>query len=118
MTDLSQVTALVTGATSGLGLATARMFAAHGARVIASGRREERLSALRQEFDGRLHTIGLDVRDRQAVNEAVRSCPTGFAAIDVLINNAGLALGVEPAHEALIEKRGQRLAPSPLSRGR
>lgn len=103
MTDLAQMTAFVTGATSGFGLATARLFAAHGARVIAAGRREERLSALKQEFNDRLHTIGLDVRDHQAVNEAVRSLPDEFAEIDVLVNNAGLALGMEPAHEAVME---------------
>ncbi|WP_028079500.1 SDR family oxidoreductase [Solimonas soli] len=96
---------LVTGATSGFGAAIARRFIAEGHRVIAAGRRAERLQALAAEVSGlsgggRLHTVVLDVRDPPAVEAAIAELPAEFAAIDVLVNNAGLALGLKPAHEA------------------
>ncbi|MCU1258308.1 MAG: bifunctional NADP-dependent 3-hydroxy acid dehydrogenase/3-hydroxypropionate dehydrogenase YdfG [Bryobacterales bacterium] len=97
------MTVFVTGATSGFGDAIARRFARDGARVIAAGRRKERLDALRQDLGERVFPIVLDVRDRDAVFEAVAALPADFAAIDVLVNNAGLALGLEPAYEAKIE---------------
>lgn len=103
MTDVSDLTVLVTGATAGFGEATARRFAAEGARVIAAGRRADRLDALAAELGERLHTLKLDVRDREAVGEAVAGLPDEFAKIGVLVNNAGLALGLEPAHKADIE---------------
>ena len=88
----------VTGATSGFGAAIARRFAAEGHRIIAAGRRQDRLQALRQECGPtRLHPLTLDVRDRAAVNAAVAALPEDLSAIDVLVNNAGLALGLEPA---------------------
>jgi 3-hydroxy acid dehydrogenase / malonic semialdehyde reductase len=88
----------VTGATSGFGAAIARRFAAEGHHIIAIGRRQERLEALRQEFGAaKIHTVKLDVRDRAAVDAAVAALPTALSAIDILVNNAGLALGLEPA---------------------
>jgi 3-hydroxy acid dehydrogenase / malonic semialdehyde reductase len=94
------MTVLITGATSGFGEATARLLAKHGHRVVITGRRRDRLDRLAGELDGQAHAIVLDVRDEAAVMAAVAGLPREFAALDVLINNAGLALGLEPAHEA------------------
>lgn len=91
---------LITGATAGFGLAIARRFAADGARIIAAGRRADRLKALRVELGSACHTLTLDVRDRAGVAAAVAGLPADFAAIDLLVNNAGLAVGLEPAHQA------------------
>ena len=89
---------LVTGATSGFGLAIARRFAQAGYPIAAAGRRKERLQALVAELGAdRVHPIELDVRDRHAVEAAFAALPPGFAKIDVLVNNAGLAVGLEPA---------------------
>lgn len=93
----------ITGATSGFGAAAARKFAADGARLILTGRRGERLEALKKELKVPVHTIVLDVRDRAAVEQAVAGLPREFAAIDILVNNAGLALGIEPAHQASLD---------------
>lgn len=90
----------ITGATSGFGAACARQFAAHGWRLIVCGRRQDRLEALRAELAATvpIHTVPLDVRDEAAVDAAVAALPADFAEVDVLVNNAGLALGLEPAH--------------------
>lgn len=93
----------VTGATAGFGAAIARRFIKDGARVIAAGRRGERLDALRSEFGECLLPLLLDVCSRQAVEQSVSTLPAEFAAIDVLVNNAGLALGLGAAHEAEID---------------
>ncbi len=94
-------TVFITGATSGFGLECARLFVAQGARVVACGRRAERLAALQAELGaGVLHPLPLDVSDNDAVTHAVTSLPGEFAEIDVLINNAGGALGLSPFHEA------------------
>ncbi|HZR36573.1 MAG TPA: SDR family oxidoreductase [Nevskia sp.] len=93
----------VTGASAGFGAAIARRFIADGARVVATARRLERLKALRQELGERLLPVELDVRDRAAVERAVAALPAEFAAVDVLVNNAGLALGLQPAHKTEIE---------------
>ena len=91
----------VTGATAGLGAAIVRRFAGEGHRIVAAGRRPERLDALRAEFPGDVvHPLVLDVRDGAAVAAAVAALPPDLAAIDVLVNNAGLALGLAPAQEA------------------
>jgi len=87
----------VTGASSGFGAAIARRFAAEGHAVVAAARRAERLHELKKEFGARLLPLPLDVRDRAAVERAVTQLPPAFADIDVLVNNAGLALGLEPA---------------------
>ena len=89
----------VTGASAGFGAAIARRFAADGARVVATARRLERLQALRQELGDKLLPMELDVRDRGAVDRVVAGLPKDFADIDVLVNNAGLALGLQPAHK-------------------
>ena len=95
---------LVTGATAGFGLAIARRFAARGARVIAAGRRDERLQALRDELGAeRLLPLVLDVRDRAAVEAAIGGLPAEWAGITVCVNNAGLALGLAPAQEASLD---------------
>ena len=90
----------VTGATAGFGASIARRFAGEGARVAAAGRRTDRLDALKTELGERLLPVALDVRDRRAVERAFVELPAEFAAVDVLVNNAGLALGLAPAHEA------------------
>jgi 3-hydroxy acid dehydrogenase/malonic semialdehyde reductase len=92
----------VTGASAGFGAAIARRFAADGAKLTIAGRRTERLEALRKEIGGpsKVHLLTLDVRDREAVAKAVSELPKEFAEIDLLVNNAGLALGLEPAHRA------------------
>lgn len=92
---------LVTGATSGFGLAIARRFAQAGHTVVAAGRRRDRLQALVGELgDHAVHALELDVRDRRAVEDAVAGLPAAFADIAVLVNNAGLAVGLEPAQAA------------------
>jgi NADP-dependent 3-hydroxy acid dehydrogenase YdfG len=96
-------TALVTGATSGFGEAMARRLLAAGARVIATGRRAERLAALAKELaTDRLLTRELDVTDEASIAALLPSLPAEFAAIDILYNNAGLALGLNKAHEAAL----------------
>ena len=91
----------VTGATAGFGLAIARRFAADGSCVVAVGRRRDRLDALVAELGtDRALALPLDVADRQAVAAAVAGLPDAFAAVDVLVNNAGLARGLEPAQSA------------------
>lgn len=93
----------VTGATAGFGQSITRRFIATGHKVIASGRRAERLKELKDELGDNLYTVQLDVRNRAAIDEAIASLPAEWRNIDVLVNNAGLALGVEPAHKANIE---------------
>jgi 3-hydroxy acid dehydrogenase/malonic semialdehyde reductase len=93
--------AFVTGASSGLGAAIARRLAAAGTRVVATARRGDRLSALVDEFgEDLIFSSVLDVRDRDAIEQLVASLPGKFADVDVLVNNAGLALGLESAQEA------------------
>ncbi|AGK49350.1 MULTISPECIES: SDR family NAD(P)-dependent oxidoreductase [Burkholderia] len=94
----------VTGASAGFGAAIARAFVKGGHRVVASARRKERLDALAAELGGALLPIELDVRDRAAVEAVPTGLPAEFAAVDVLVNNAGLALGVEPAHKASLDE--------------
>lgn len=96
--------ALVTGATSGFGEAMARRLLAAGARVIATGRRAERLQALANELKTeRLLTRELDVTDAASIAALLPSLPADFEAIDILYNNAGLALGLNKAHEASLD---------------
>ena len=96
-------TVFVTGASAGFGEAIARRFAADGARVIVSARRSDRIAELARELGSDVLPLTLDVRDRAAVADAVSGLPPEFAAIDVLVNNAGLALGLEPAYGASLD---------------
>ena len=101
--ELESATVLITGGTSGLGAAAARLFAAKGARVIVAGRREDRLAQMAHEFGPRGLPLQLDVRDAQAVAQAIKKLPAAFAAIDVLINNAGTGVGITPAQTAKLD---------------
>lgn len=91
-------TALITGATSGIGRATAHEFAKHGINLVLCGRRQQRLDsvqkALSRETD--VYTLNFDVRDRKQTFEAIASLPKEFQKIDILINNAGNAHGLDP----------------------
>lgn len=89
-------TVLITGASSGIGQACARAFAAAGARLVVAARRRDRLEALAGELDTEVLPVVLDVRDRAAVTAAVEGLPPDWAAVDVLVNNAGLAAGFGP----------------------
>lgn len=92
-------TILVTGATAGFGAAIAKRFAKDGWKIIATGRRQDRLDALVGELSGaEVHTATFDVRDKAEVEAFAASLPKDFADIDLLVNNAGLALGLEPVH--------------------
>jgi 3-hydroxy acid dehydrogenase / malonic semialdehyde reductase len=97
---MAGTTVLVTGASSGFGAAITRRYAAEGARVIATARRADRIGQLAAELGDRVLPVELDVRDQTAVRRTVADLPDDFAEIDVLVNNAGLAKGLEPAHEA------------------
>lgn len=97
-------TILITGATSGFGLACGRRFAAEGWQLIITGRRAERLQALTDEFPNTpMHQVVFDIRDRRQIEAMVKDLPDQFKNIDVLLNNAGLALGMNPAQEADLE---------------
>ncbi len=98
-------TVLITGATSGIGLATAKIFAKHKANLIICGRRESRLQSLSNELSAitKVHFLCFDVGDKGQVFNAINSLPEAFSNIDILINNAGNAHGLEPFHEANID---------------
>ncbi|WP_375196107.1 SDR family NAD(P)-dependent oxidoreductase [Sphingobium sp.] len=94
-------TAFITGATAGIGAASARRFVAAGWKVVVTGRRAERLDALVAELGADMaHPISFDMRDGAAIDAAIAGLPADFAAIDLLINNAGLALGTAPSQQA------------------
>lgn len=95
---------LITGASAGFGEEMARKFIRHGHRVIAAARRVERLEKLHQELGDKLLPIGLDVTDKASVDAALSSLPQDFQPIDVLINNAGLALGTEAAQQSRLDE--------------
>jgi NADP-dependent 3-hydroxy acid dehydrogenase YdfG len=100
-----QKTVFITGATAGFGKAMAERYAQEGWKLVLTGRREERLEELKQALaPAPVHTLCFDIRDRNACSEAVQSLPADFAAIDVLVNNAGLALGVEPAPDCDLDE--------------
>jgi len=94
-------TVWITGATSGFGAATVERFVAGGWRVIANGRRADRLQQLVERHGAeRVHAAAFDVRDEAAMRAAHANLPPAFAGIDLLVNNAGLALGTAPAQQA------------------
>jgi 3-hydroxy acid dehydrogenase/malonic semialdehyde reductase len=93
-------TALITGASSGIGRAAARAFAAAGARLILAARREERLVAERAELAGaQVHLLPLDVRNAAAVEQAIAALPAEWQSIDILVNNAGLSRGLDKLYQ-------------------
>ena len=97
-------TALITGATSGFGAAAVRRFVAAGWRVIATGRRADRLQALVDALGAdKVHAAAFDIRDETALDDALDALPAAFRDIDLLVNNAGLALGTAPAQQASLE---------------
>jgi 3-hydroxy acid dehydrogenase/malonic semialdehyde reductase len=98
-------TALITGATSGFGEACARLLAANDWRLIITGRRQERLDKLQQALGGadNVHIACFDISQRDAVEQAIVSLPAAFSEIDLLLNNAGLALGLEPADQTNLD---------------
>ena len=95
---------LITGASSGFGEEMARRFVREGHRVIAAARRTERLAALQQELGTNLLPVAMDVTEKQSINDALAGLPAAWKEIDVLINNAGLALGIEPAYQASLDE--------------
>jgi serine 3-dehydrogenase len=100
---LKDKVALVTGASSGIGEACAEAFAMEGCRLVLAARRRDRLEALAARlaaaFAVRTHLIEMDVRDRQAVNEAIAGLPAEWRDIDILVNSAGLSRGLDRLHE-------------------
>jgi 3-hydroxy acid dehydrogenase / malonic semialdehyde reductase len=109
MTSTQPGTVFVTGASSGFGAAIVRRFAGAGARVVATARRADRLKDLASDLDSQVLPVTLDVRDRASVAEMVGGLPAEFAEIDVLVNNAGLALGLEPAQKADLDDWDQMI---------
>ena len=110
MLDPKTFTVLVTGATAGFGAAMCRRFAGSGAKVIATGRRKDRLEALKKELGANCHTAVLDVTDKKAVDALAANLPAGFAKVNVVVANAGLALGLEPAQKANMSDWEQMIA--------
>jgi NADP-dependent 3-hydroxy acid dehydrogenase YdfG len=96
-------TVFITGASSGIGRATTELLAGKGYRIVACGRREERLEALKEKWGSKLHTLTFDVRDRDAVFGAVESLPPEFREVEILINNAGNAHGLDPIEEGSLD---------------
>ncbi len=103
-------TAFITGATSGFGAAIAHRLLDDGWHVVACGRRADRLQDLVRTHDtGRVHLAAFDVRDPDAMRKAIDGLPPAFAGIDLLVNNAGLALGTAPAQDADLEQWRQMI---------
>lgn len=97
---------MITGATSGIGMACARKFAENGDRLILTGRNEDRLADIKKELVAQgadVLTLVFDVRDREKASQAVKTLPAEWQEIDVLVNNAGLALGLEPEYEGNLD---------------
>ena len=107
MLSLKDKTVFITGASSGIGEGAAQAFAAQGARVLMSARRVERLEKLAQtleyEYGASVHYFRLDVRDQRAVDEAIAGLPPEWAAVEVLVNNAGLSRGLDKLPQGLVE---------------
>lgn len=94
---------LITGATGGFGQAFAERFAAAGCKLVLHGRNQEKLDSLAESFNVPVHTLLFDLTDKNATIKKIESIPDEFKDIDVLINNAGGALGLDKAHEANLE---------------
>ena len=94
---------LITGATSGIGQACARKFAENGDKLILTGRNEHRLAELKKELDTEVITLAFDVRDREKAKKYLNELPEPWQDIDVLVNNAGLALGLDPEYEGNLD---------------
>lgn len=107
MVSIQDQIVLITGASSGIGAACARLFAEAGTQLILAARRFDRLETLanelKQNFNSQIHLLELDVRDRAQVESAVASLPAEWANIDILINNAGLSRGLDKLQEGSIE---------------
>jgi 3-hydroxy acid dehydrogenase/malonic semialdehyde reductase len=115
MFDLRDRTCLVTGATSGFGRAAARQLVGLGARVIGTGRRQDRLDALAAELGPAFLPLPFDVTDAAAMTAALASLQGPWADVWALVNNAGLALGLKPAHEAELTDWEQMIATNCLA---
>jgi NADP-dependent 3-hydroxy acid dehydrogenase YdfG len=100
---MKKKTILITGATSGIGKATAELFTKRGERLILCGRRQERLEKLKEKFKGETHLLNFDVRNRKAVFDAIDSLPNAWKQIDILINNAGNAHGLDAVDTANLD---------------
>jgi NADP-dependent 3-hydroxy acid dehydrogenase YdfG len=104
---LENAIVLITGASSGIGAACAKLFARSGAKLILVARRQERLQALatelQQAYGTSSYLLTLDVRDRAAVQQALQSLPPAWAEIDILINNAGLSRGLDKLHSGAVQ---------------
>jgi 3-hydroxy acid dehydrogenase/malonic semialdehyde reductase len=107
---MTQQTVFVTGASAGFGAAIARRFAAEGARVIAVARSEDKLEKLARELGDAVLPVTLDVSDPDAVKNTIEGLPQNWRQVDVLVNNAGLAKGLEPAHRADLDDWDQMIA--------
>ena len=107
-TDHMKKTVLITGASSGIGAGCARKFASQGARVILNARNAQKLEALASElkdkYDAECYVMPFDVCDRKAASEALEELPQEWKSVDILINNAGLAVGVDKEHEGNLDE--------------
>ncbi|MFE5506945.1 SDR family oxidoreductase [Amycolatopsis japonica] len=106
---MPQKTVFVTGASAGFGVEIVRRFAADGARVVAAARSKDRLEKLAGELGENVLPFELDVRDADAVAALPSTLPAEFAEVDLLVNNAGLAKGLEPAHRAKLDDWDQMI---------
>lgn len=105
-----QMIAMVTGASSGFGEAISSQLVQAGYKVIGTGRRAERLAALADELGEQFLPLAFDVQDKAATRAAIAGLPAAWSEVDLLVNNAGLALGLEPAHKADLEDWEQMIA--------